>query len=557
MSHADQGRARLRAGILLALILATAGFVRCFGLGHSPPGIHIDAASNAWNAWCLLEEGRDWTGRPWPVFYTSGFGANRSTLFLYALMPFQAVWGLSTATTALPSAVGGILTVLLAFVVGARLWGRSVGLAAAALLAVMPWHLYLSRTGHEAGLAPLLFAAPFAAALWAGLPFAGGEARPRPVRAALAGLLASVACYGYPAVRLVLPPFLLLAAMAAWEAWPAFLRERRGKTAAILYPAGLIAGLGPLLWVHATDPAINARARELMLWDGSASVGANLAAVAQRYLLHLDPRFLFIRGDSWFWNGYQGVPPLQLWLLPLLLVGLVSMIGRLGSSRASRTLLALLAAYPLGDVLTRHDGVHALRSSPALLGFALLAGLGLVRVAAWLRERSPRLAPGLLAAGALAVLLLVVPMLRVCLVDYGRRPEAHVRFNQALLDACAWLVPRLEQADAVFFTSNNPGAAADTLSVTLVGLRWDAAAWFEEERLFRRVRGRDYLVRYGKIHLIVGDEGAAALRRFRMDGRENRVFLVLRPEDSRRPEPAHVIRDPVGRAVLLIHEERL
>jgi hypothetical protein len=424
-------------------------------------------------------------------------------------------------------------------------------------LAVTPWHLYLSRTGHEAGLAPLLFAAPFAAALWAGLPLAGGEARPRPVRAALAGLLAGLACYGYPAVRLVLPPFLFLAALAGWEAWPAFLRDRRGRAAAILFLAGLSVLLGPLLWAHATDPAINSRARDLMLWDDSASAGSNLAAVAQRYVMHFDPGFLFIRGDSWFWNGYEGIPPLQLWLLPPILVGLFSVLGSLRSSQASRTLLALLVAYPLGDVLTRHESAHALRSSPALLGFALLAGLGLVRGTAWLRERLPRLAPGLLAAGGLAALLLVVPMLRACLVDYGREPLAHERFNQALLDACAWLAPRLPEADAVFFTSNNPGAAADTLSVTLVGLRWDAAAWFEQERLFRRVGGRDYLVRYGKIHLLVGDEGGAALRGFRSDGRENRVFLVLRPEDSRRPDPTHAIRDPVGRVVLLIHEEVL
>ena len=165
------------------------------------------------------------------------------------------------------------------------------------------------------------------------------------------------------------------------------------------------------------------------------------------------------------------------------------------------------------------------------------------------------LAPGLLAAGALAALVLVIPMLRVCLVEYGRRPDAYVRFNQSLLDACAWVAPRLQEVDAAFFTSRAPGAAADTLTVTLVGLRWDPSAWFDEERRFRRVEGRDYLVRYGKVHLLVGGEGAAALARFREDGRPNRVFLVLRPEDSRLPDPVHVIRDPVGRPVLLIHEE--
>jgi 4-amino-4-deoxy-L-arabinose transferase-like glycosyltransferase len=100
-----------RARLLLAAIVLVAAVFRLYAPGTSPPGMHPDAASNAWNARCLLAAGTDWSGTPWPIVTSKGFGQGQSTLYYYLLMPFQAVGGMSAATTVLPSAVTGTLSI--------------------------------------------------------------------------------------------------------------------------------------------------------------------------------------------------------------------------------------------------------------------------------------------------------------------------------------------------------------------------------------------------------------------------------------------------------------
>src|SRR5512136_1169370 len=112
---------RVAAALLLLILLVAAG-LRIPYLTSAPPGLNQDEAANAWNAWCLLKTGTDQVGTPWPIFYTRAIGDNRSTLFLYLLLPFQALGGLNVWTARLPSAVGGILTVLLLYWITARLF---------------------------------------------------------------------------------------------------------------------------------------------------------------------------------------------------------------------------------------------------------------------------------------------------------------------------------------------------------------------------------------------------------------------------------------------------
>ena len=64
---------RWRIGILL-VILTLAGALRFAKLDEVPPGLHVDEAANAWNAYTLLKTGKDQHGVPWPIFYARAFG---------------------------------------------------------------------------------------------------------------------------------------------------------------------------------------------------------------------------------------------------------------------------------------------------------------------------------------------------------------------------------------------------------------------------------------------------------------------------------------------------
>jgi len=283
---------------VLAGIVAVAALLRLIRIGHSPPGLNQDEAIGAWISWCLLKTGHDMTGAAWPIFYSHGIGDNPSTLFFYITMPFQALGGLNVLTTRLPAALAGILCVPLIYWVGKRLFGTATGLVAAAMLALNPWHLFLSRFGVGASQCPLHALLIVALLIAARFPLAdepGG--RPRAGFAALAGLVAGISCYGFHAMRLWLPLLLIGLIAVAWRGWWALFASGEGRRALAAFALTLAATAGPLAVQQAVNPALSQRWQMTRLWDPGAGPVEILRLVSLRYLDHFGLDYLFLRGD--------------------------------------------------------------------------------------------------------------------------------------------------------------------------------------------------------------------------------------------------------------------
>lgn len=539
----------------LLVILLVAGVLRLPWLATYPPGLNQDEAANAWNAYCLLKTGRDQVGQPWPIFYFRALGENRSTLFLYVLLPFQALGGLNVWTTRLPAAIGGILTVLLTYWFAKRLFGPHVGLAAAALLAIDPTHTQLSRWGHEASLTPLLTLAPLAALLWAGLPLDDGSQQARPLRAALAGLLCGICCYGYPAVRLFVPILLTAVVLVNLPAWYRLLKTRRGAAALAGLFAGLALTFGPLAYQHLTAPEeIGRRGSMTWLWSPADPLATRIHLLFDRYAAHFHPDFLFRHGDTDAIAWTAGFGLLPWYVLPLQIVGLIVLLPRLARSRAARLVLAGVILYPAGDVLNWHVSLHGLRSSAGLIPLLLLAAIGIVPPVAFFVSR--RLRAGLLAFGvALAGLILPeqARFWRSYLLDRPRQDEVYDGNAVDLLEACAWLRPRLDHVDVVVCTAlgmNQPYV------ITLVGLTHDPQRWFAEPRSVHNDGTWDVYSRYGKFHFLPSWETGDFLNQLAANGQPERVVLFLRPNQTPPAEPTHSIIRPDGSPALLIYDIR-
>ena len=98
--------------LILLFILILAAFLRLVKLGQiSPPGLNQDEAANAWSAYCILKTGKDYSGAHWPIYYVRNLGGNSTPLYVYLLLPFQAIGGLNVYTARLPGALGGVFTV--------------------------------------------------------------------------------------------------------------------------------------------------------------------------------------------------------------------------------------------------------------------------------------------------------------------------------------------------------------------------------------------------------------------------------------------------------------
>jgi hypothetical protein len=565
-TNAGAVRSKSAIVVTLAAILLVVGALRMSGLTHTPPGLNQDEADNAWDAYCLLKHGTDQHGVSWPLFCTRGFGDNRSAIFLYTMLPFQAVGGLNVWTTRLPAAALGVLTVLLLYYTGARLWGANAGLVAAALLALSPWHIQLSRTGNEAGATPFLALLPLAAWLWARLPAADEARPPVPWRALVGGLLAGLACYGYAPVRLVTPVTLVLVVLLTARRWRGLLRSRLGIKAAIAATVGFAATFGPLAYQHVVHPErIARRAEGNWLWEASDSFSARAGKVVQRYAGHFGPDFLFLAGDHHETQFVPGFGAFSWYVLPLMGLGLVCVAARFRQGTAAGVLLCWLLVSPLGDSLHRgfvyeaaggrlQESMHALRSAPMVCPALLLAGLGAAAGHQWLWSRRRRLAVAGWAALGLAVVLLDARFLLNYFTEYPRRQLVYESYQADLVEACMWIRPRMGAADGVFFSAQDMNAP---YVVSLVVLAYEPAQWFRDVRGTRTLDGWDICTQTGKLHFLFDAADRAVLGELERNGRPEHVILVLRPGEMRGRQPAYIVDAPDGTPYFEVYDTEL
>jgi hypothetical protein len=542
-----------------AMILIIAASMRFACPRSSPQGLQVDEASNLWNAWCILHSGYDEHKVSFPIFYTQSFGDNRSALFLYFLIPFEALFGPTVIAAHVAAAFYGVCAVALIAYVGSRLGGTAVGLIAALLLAVNPWHVQNTRWAHEATIGPLLVLAPLAVLLWAGLPLTDYSTRPKIWRAFVAGAVTGLCCYGYAAVRLFLPLFLLVTVVMTWRRLRDLFRQHPQVFFAFLL--GVAITFGPLLYKHLTDPQINLRGQSTWVWNSSDSLPQRIDKVLARYPAHFGLDFLFLHGSS----DPSVSPPrsfgnLQWYTLPLLLIGFISLLRRAASSTSARLLLIGLLLYPAGDLLNYHPGMNTLRSFPGLPMLILVAATGAVAAARWLHAHIPKLlAPIVIAFGTIFLFCNNLYSYRF-FGEFNRDPVRWQVRNVDVMQACAWLAPRFSQVDAVFWSQSD---RSFLYAPTLDFLRYDPESWFvggvdRISSVGTRYANSDLVVRYGKMYfMFLPGQMLDALQKFKTGGRIHHVIFILHTGEldlDKHYPPASLIRDPSGKISLEIFE---
>lgn len=386
------GRAGEGRGVaaLLVLILAVATLLRFAALEHVPLGLHGDEAVTGLDARRALRDG--WLG---PYLYPSALGQPSGPVYVAAAA--LRLFGESTAVLRGSMALFGVATVWLTYLAGRAMLARPVGLAAAALLVAMPWHLHLSRTAFMVNAWPALQMA----ALW--LLFRARRVRARGAgaagRFALFGAVAGLGVYTYNAYALSLP---VLAVPFVYDLlWPtAAVTRRRALRDALLAALAAAALAAPLAEYARTHPEYFWHQEEVGVfyspawrdadWTGRAALlGARAAEWSGGVLLggRRDD------GDGLGERGYPLLDPLT----TVLLAGGAAMAARRWRDPAAATLLAGCLVLPWGALLTIEDGLY--RRSFALAPIlCLLAALPLARLcrAAAARRQLP-LATALIA----------------------------------------------------------------------------------------------------------------------------------------------------------------
>lgn len=148
-----------KLNLLIFPVILLAAFLYFYNLSNNPPGFYSDEAVVAYNAYSILKTGRDEYGQILPVLFRF-FGSYTPGLFVYFLVPFIKIFGLSVLTVRGVNAVLMILTGVFLYLFLKKLLPRhNTYFLLLALLCyyLTPWSVFNARLGYEVTFAYFLF----------------------------------------------------------------------------------------------------------------------------------------------------------------------------------------------------------------------------------------------------------------------------------------------------------------------------------------------------------------------------------------------------------------
>ena len=139
--------------IMIAIIILIGVLVRIIGIDKYPNALNVDEASAGYEAFSILNYGIDRNGNFLPVFLVA-WGSGQNALLSYLMMPFIAIFGLTTFSIRLPMAIIGGISLGVFYCLLKRMTNKKVAIIGLIFLAICPWHIMKSRWGLESNLFP-------------------------------------------------------------------------------------------------------------------------------------------------------------------------------------------------------------------------------------------------------------------------------------------------------------------------------------------------------------------------------------------------------------------
>jgi 4-amino-4-deoxy-L-arabinose transferase-like glycosyltransferase len=357
----------LELGVLLA-VLGVAIWLRLPNLALLPPNLHGDEVSIGLDARLIL------AGNMPAVFATGWYDVPALSFSLHAAS--MRVFGDNLFGLRMGSAIEGLLSVVLLYLLARRVWGPRPALLGAAFLAVAAWHIHFSRTGFHYMQAPLV--------ALAALYFLVRAVQERRVLDwVLCGFAIGLSVEVYYAARLA--P-VIVAAYLGYRAVTerAFVRIHWPGVVALGF--GALVFVAPMVAVFARTPGnFLARTSGVLITSptnlehelSGYRVGTlqEVLAIQTQHTLEA----FNIRGETSLQYGHTA-PLLDIWTGALLATSLLAILLRFGSWRSFLLVAWVWLTLFAGSVLT----IDALFSPRVLLVLpALVLGPALILDRAW------------------------------------------------------------------------------------------------------------------------------------------------------------------------------
>ncbi len=385
-----------KVSLKLILIIILASLLRIPFLDQFPTGITIDEAGQGYSAYSILKTGKDEWGDFLPI-NPRGFGDYKPPVYMYLLVPSIALFGLTEFAVRLPSAIAGILTVIMTYLLVRDLFkNRKLALLASFFIAISPWHIYYSRLGWESNVG-LMF---FILGIW--LFIKGLE---KSSLMSLSVISLGLAGMSYHSFKLLVPLIVVCLIIIFRNELKAVKKSSLIAASVFIMIFVLILGYGFIFSGasrRAADQSISKEEnlsdlRKNQYNDGLPNLFNRVvhnkfqfvtSKITDNYLGYFSIPFLFgpHRSDGSILN-FPSMGLLYIWQLPLVLLGLWYLLRN--KSKAGAVIFSWVLIAPIPAALTQ-DYMHAGRAQAILPAFTVISSVGLYYIYELLKNSKSR-----------------------------------------------------------------------------------------------------------------------------------------------------------------------
>jgi len=371
--------------IIIILLLAIA--VRFYNI-DTLPSLNPDEAALGYNAYSLLQTGKDEHGASWPLHFQS-FGDYKPGGYVYLSMPFIAALGLTPLAVRLPNLILSILTIYFVYRLILLLTSNfRLSTLSAFVLAINPWHIHFSRGAWESSTA-LFFL--ILGIFWFYSFIVNHKTKflflfPLPLVASL---------YIYHSARIVVPVLFILLIIFNLKLFLKFIKPAfLSLLIAIIFTipvilsfinsggatrfggVGLTADYGPI-----------ARAEELLNEHHNTKLTNRIIhnkrilytlSWAQKYFSHFDYNFLFLKGDDVPRSKSPDMGQFYLLEIPFLFLGIIFVL-KSKIPYLKPLLFSFLLIAPLASSLT-FQAPSALRALLMVIPLSIFIAFGIAQL---------------------------------------------------------------------------------------------------------------------------------------------------------------------------------
>lgn len=338
--------------LILLIIILLGIFWRFYKLTDFPVQLNHDEVTQLYDAISVAQTSKDIYGNFLPFIFHS-VGDFKPPFYTYITSAFYMLIGGGELTIRLPGVLFGILLIPAVFLFTYRLLkDNKIALIAAFFTAVAPFEIFFSRKSFENGAGIFLMLLGFSSLLYY-------FEKKKSKYLYIASLVFGLAIYTYFSHAIIIPLLLIVFIF--------IFRTNLGNKGKIFVPV-LIFMLFflPLLFITMTNADSRNRTQAVFVVQDlnlvrEIDLGNKLKAVFDfsfnRYLDQFNPLYIFGNGLELTSQGPIGSGPLLLIQLPLVILGIIYLVGLQDFKREKKFILAwiLIGMLPSGLTFEPHS----------------------------------------------------------------------------------------------------------------------------------------------------------------------------------------------------------